>query len=596
MTKRYMKPALLATGLALVLTACGGGSGGGDSKPEEPSNPPTASGNISGVAAAGAPLAGTVTVKDANGVTRSVPVGADGQYTVDVTGLTPPFLFRADGMVGGKRYVIHSAALQADVGGNINITPLTDLIIANIAGDLAANFFDAPQFASLTPAAVTEQTAALKARLQSVLSALGIEDTIDLLRTSFQADHSGLDAALDILRVTVDPETQVATIRNVLTQEEIQDQLTSTTDNSALPAPGDLGGVVTDLQGIEAAFQRFNALFANGLPTADAVKAELSADFRHEDQNRDTFAADVSSDPTNIGISFSGMTLEGPVQTSAEGTFVRVGFVVKLKNGLLESMETGWRLQKVTTGDQTRWLLHGNRGRFSAEAYPLALRNEVNGAVSYHTGMEFWIEDPNTTNDRGVIAYALVKGPGLPAGGVRFVPQSVGGQFCLESAQQPCGTLVELPDSAIAQVKDNSVYAFEFYTTTGQQVAITDNSNAQYRTVIKRPYTGAELSQIAWPALDGATRSALASFAGGPFSVTASYPAGFAYGIDVSYGTASGFSERLDQWTYPSTATVTEGFDFDPAPAADPVTWRMVKLDYNDNQLRNVLSIYRFQQ
>ncbi|WP_375592055.1 hypothetical protein [Chitiniphilus eburneus] len=588
-----MKPALLAASMALLLTACG--SGGGDSTPDEPSGPPAASGNISGVAAAGAPLAGTVTVKDANGVTRSVPVGADGQYTVDVTGLTPPFVFRADGMVGGKRYVIHSAALQTDVGGTINITPLTDLIIANIAGDLAANFFDTPQFASLTPDALTEQTAALKARLQSVLTGLGIESTIDLLRSSFQADHTGLDAALDILRVTVDPETQVATIRNVLTQEEIQDQLTSTTDTDALPAPGDLSGVVSDLQGIEAAFRRFNALFANGLPTAEAVKGELSEDFRHEDQNRDTFAADVGSDPSNIGISFSGVTLEGPVQTSADGTFVRVGFIVKLKNGLLESVETGWRLQKVTVDGQAKWLLHGNRGRFSAEAYPLALRNEVNGTVSYHTGLEFWIEDPNTSNDHGTITYALVKGPGLPAGGVRFVPQSLGGQFCREGTLPNCGTLVELSDSAIAEVKDNSVYAFEFYTASNQAVLITDTTNAQYRTVVKRPYTNAELAQIAWPALSSASRTALGSFAGGPFSVSASFPIGFAYGIDVSYGTASGYAERLDQWTYPSSATVTEAFDFDPAPANDPVTWRMVKLDYNDAQLRNVLSIYQLQ-
>ncbi|RYZ35486.1 MAG: cytochrome c, partial [Sphingobacteriales bacterium] len=49
-------------------------------------------------------------------------------------GLTAPFVFRAEGRAGGSIYVLHSAATSADVGGTINITPLTDLVLANVAG------------------------------------------------------------------------------------------------------------------------------------------------------------------------------------------------------------------------------------------------------------------------------------------------------------------------------------------------------------------------------------------------------------------------------------------------------------------------------
>ncbi|HSC78804.1 MAG TPA: hypothetical protein VLC08_00495, partial [Chitinolyticbacter sp.] len=60
---KAVKTALLAIGTGLLLGACGGGSDGGDGDTAATPTPtPVPSAAISAVAAAGAPLAGTVTV------------------------------------------------------------------------------------------------------------------------------------------------------------------------------------------------------------------------------------------------------------------------------------------------------------------------------------------------------------------------------------------------------------------------------------------------------------------------------------------------------------------------------------------------------
>ena len=121
---------------ALFLTACGGGGGGGSA-----ASPSSVSSVISGTAAAGSPIIGKVTVKDSLGAQKTVDIALDGSYRIDVAGMTGPFLFRAAGTVGGRDIALVSAATSADVGNTINITPFTDLIVANIAGVAAEQYF-----------------------------------------------------------------------------------------------------------------------------------------------------------------------------------------------------------------------------------------------------------------------------------------------------------------------------------------------------------------------------------------------------------------------------------------------------------------------
>ncbi|MBC7992691.1 MAG: hypothetical protein H7Z15_05545 [Rhizobacter sp.] len=74
---------LAACALSIWLAGCGGGG-------DDPAPPPAAAITLSGVAATGLPMTGTVTLKDALGATRTTAIGANGSYTVDTRGLTAP--------------------------------------------------------------------------------------------------------------------------------------------------------------------------------------------------------------------------------------------------------------------------------------------------------------------------------------------------------------------------------------------------------------------------------------------------------------------------------------------------------------------------
>ena len=169
----------IAVSSALLLSACGGGGGGGTTA--------APSSVITGTAAAGAPIIGKVTVKDSLGAQKTVDIEADGTYRVDVADMTGPFLFRAAGTVGGRDVVYVSAATSADVGNTINITPFTDLIVANIAGMAAEQYFtnNNPSATTLTASELSTATTTLTTRLKPVLEAMGVAASIDLLRTTF---------------------------------------------------------------------------------------------------------------------------------------------------------------------------------------------------------------------------------------------------------------------------------------------------------------------------------------------------------------------------------------------------------------------------
>jgi hypothetical protein len=303
-----IRTALCSSAIALVLSACGGG----DSAPPNQIVPNNESSVLSGTAAAGAPLIGQVTVKGALGNTKSALIEADGTYEVDVSGLTAPYRLRAEGTVGGRTYKLHSYAESADLNGAVNITPFTDLIIANAAQQLAAEFFDSSTNTELDSADVEAQEAALQAKLQNVFNALGLGTAINLLNDAFSADHSGLDAALDIINVSVDEETHVATITNLVEKSIITDSVLDKEDNSEIldvTNTGALTTAVSDNQAIANIFVNLTAAYTNGLPSADAIKNYFSDDFYEEDMNKGLFLTDITTDPNLVGLTFGNVVI-----------------------------------------------------------------------------------------------------------------------------------------------------------------------------------------------------------------------------------------------------------------------------------------------
>lgn len=163
--------------LLLLLGACGGGGSVTHS-------------SLRGVAATGSGIDGTVSVVDRDGVVVDQATG-DGSFTIDVTGLQPPYLVRAT-WTGGT---IYSFAL---LPGRVNVTPLTHAIVLAAAGGSSLDaLYAAPgatAFAGIA-AALAAATQSLQNGLAPLLLQYGVSD--DPITGAFAADHTGYDLLLD---------------------------------------------------------------------------------------------------------------------------------------------------------------------------------------------------------------------------------------------------------------------------------------------------------------------------------------------------------------------------------------------------------------
>ena len=539
----------------LLLVGCGNGGGGGEAVAPAAAVAPT----LSGTASAGAPIIGTVTIKDSATPfnTKTVTIAADGKYTVPVTGLTAPFMLRADGTAGGTTYSLYSAAASADVNGTINVTPLTDLIVANIAGQIASNFFTAGNFSTLTTAALTAQEIALRARLQPILTAAGVAGSIDLLRASFAADHTGLDKALDALRVTINPATATATITSIIDNQQITDNLASQADATILTPTNatNISTGLSELQQIVARFDAFSALFATALPASNnaTLLALFDSTFLIDGQDTAAFLSEITSDPTVIGVKLTNVSLvPGSLTPANAPTTAKVAFSVITKGANPDSEE--FTLNKVGT----TWKFAGNRRIAQARAHSFARLQDVfiNNVLQTNyidTGLKFSIKAPtaaglasiNSTVPTGASYYAVVTGSGLPAAGALYVSdlsQTGSGFYAAAGAPSTYAgnttpqlsnfgqNQFPLSDTAIAALLDNEIYTIKIYHNNATATANATSDDVLLATYTsnagKRPYLKTELAVASFAVITAPTKAALTAFAnaGGTITVTWTLP------------------------------------------------------------------------
>ncbi|MDH4216363.1 MAG: hypothetical protein OEV23_05640, partial [Gallionella sp.] len=283
--------------LVALLSGCGGGGSSGETAPPAKL--------ISGTAAAGAPIVGYVSVSDSSAnlqpVRKGIPIEANGHYSVDVAGLTPPYAFLADGTVGGKRVTLYSAATADDEGKTINITPFTDLIVRNIAAGAVDTYLaNSANMATLTTAELNNQRVALTAKLAPALLAMGVSDSIDLLRATFNADSTGLDRFMDVVKVTPDPLSTNVTITNILDAANTLVINTSTgTSNVSTLSTTNLAPAGTPFDGMLATVKAFSDLFASSLPSPSnpALLALIGSTFLDNGQDSSAFLTDITTQP-----------------------------------------------------------------------------------------------------------------------------------------------------------------------------------------------------------------------------------------------------------------------------------------------------------
>jgi len=563
--KKYLRNRkLLVVAFSLVLASCGGsGSGGGDS---------ASTTSLKGTAAAGAPIIGTVTVKGSLGNTRSALIEADGNYNVDVSGLTAPYRLRAQGTVGGRTYKLHSYAEAADVGGNVNITPFTDLIVANAAGQIAAAYFESSAPTDLDPAELQAQEDALQAKLQTVLTALGVDSAINLLNSTFSADHSGLDAALDVVRIEVDEGLQVATITNLLESSSITDSVTDTEDNTEV-LPADAGTItagVSDIQLIANKFDALTAAFAGGLPTQASIENIFSADFLDEDESRGEFLTDITTDPRLIGLTFGSVVVSN--LDSIAGTAAVTGNVSL--NGFVDPELITWLMGKDAT---LGWQIRGDQR--IVDAYFSFHCNDYDGDGGYAgdcgVNTQVWDEDftNNGTAGDAPIASARVSiidgsdgttvrdviylgTPGTAAPGDVQVYNESNAQY--EGDYRGFGTGAGQIDDSIFAAGD--IVQYELYT---QNLDLTNAASPQVSGTAVETYTDtlvfAPSTVALYPTATAATLTAIGNFALGDSLTIAWTLADGTRNSEVLVQISDSDGNRLEIWedTFGTTGTST---------------------------------------
>ena len=609
-TLKRLGLAVAGAGL-LTIYGCGGGGGGGGDVATTTTVTPTLT--ISGTAAAGLPLVGTVTVKDSRGVSRSTPIVANGAFSVDVTGLTAPFLFRAEGNVGGRSYIIHSAASAADANGTINITPLTDLIVANIAGQLAETYFNGGNFSGMTKTELDAETASLKAKLLPVLTAMGVDSSIDLLRTAFSPLSSALDKALDVISVSVDPVTNVATITNLVTQQQITDNLATKAAAETAATPLDGAGMATaadDLTLIRKALSDFSAKFATGLPAPGSLLPLLTStdpvtgtyNFRHGDMAAAAFTNQIAANGNLVGGSFTNVTIRKidyvitPSNTSPRAF---VEFDVINKDGIGLDHQKNMQLVKGTDGV---WRLRGDGRVLDTYGNAHIVKDGLANCVM--TGLEFGFQDLNSGNSANV-AYVMVTGPGLPSGGLKYERSLSGDNWTIQNAGNQnggryyrmasnCGGAgaVGMSDAQIASIPGDAVYTLTGYTS-GDVVAQFGGFDIQYRERIqRRPMTLTEAAAATFPAIT--TSTPLSTYGGGAMTISATGTdpgryVWFYLGLtDSLFATTSAEADAIP------TAGGAASASLSLTPVTGPYTHREIRVESHDAYWRNLMTVQNY--
>ncbi|WP_319380233.1 hypothetical protein [Thiomicrorhabdus sp.] len=208
--------------LSAVLTACNSSN--------ETSNNATAA--LNGTAAVGAPIQmAEVTAKCADGTEFSDTVTTDnnGKWSATVNKNTLPCALQVTG--GTPVVTLHS---YANASGTVNITPLTDLILAQKTGQTPSDWFSG--FANASPLDIDDT-----GLIQALTNAGYQVPAGSPFTTAFNANGEGWDALLDDLRQAISDDANLATYNDLMAQirdgNSFENSLPQAPENNNPPDP-----------------------------------------------------------------------------------------------------------------------------------------------------------------------------------------------------------------------------------------------------------------------------------------------------------------------------------------------------------------------
>jgi hypothetical protein len=394
----------------MVLAACGGGGGGGGGKTKT---------SVAGTAAQGAAIAGaTLTLVDTAGVTSTATTAADGTFTIDTTGLTPPFMIKL--VSGGAELFSVSAEAGADTV--MNVTPLTDLILRSWYGvqDVSVGAAFAAPTANPAPSPTTVAVIAsvVQRIVQLWLDQAGVSGDFSLISTPFDADGTGVDHVLDLTSVDTstggivitDGDTTQTTAFlasegsiEVNTVTDGADGSSSSTTTTAVPvAPTQL----TALDAIAALVDQFaTTVNTKGSSLAGSdLSAYMDAALRADGFDRTGYAAFLAGRLAGTTVAFTLLNIRSLEEIA--GT-AELSYQLSMTQGGqtgIQPLDLSFR--KVGSS----WLLSGN-GRIAAVELRTGMVTNQ-GAITGGGGstVEVDVAAPRDSNNHPTVTGATVKG------------------------------------------------------------------------------------------------------------------------------------------------------------------------------------------
>lgn len=557
---------LLAAAIVISfnLSGCGGST--------TAANAPTTT--LSGVAATGVALAGsTVTVTDSTGANKSATTDANGHYTLDITGMTAPFVIVASGMAGdGAETLVSLIATQPTTGQSVvaNITPLTNTLAAAIdsTGDpLHLTAHVATEATNITANKLATATTNLQTALAPLLTQVSASATTDFISGILMANGTGIDKLLDILQITVAPGGTVNGGTTIAVKDGNGTITTQALNLATTPAPLPALNTIADYTVINAAQAALTACFAvtpaANRPTASQCTGLVTGDYLN---NGKTAAQEF------VFVALAGFdnAIAEPPQVIRffDSTHALVKLVLDLTNGIHYPLTT----VAVDIGGGI-WRLRGNQHHFFTFTNSVAeKRDELNTNASlpsaYTSGLNLYFDA--TAGDAATVfsnpdSYAKVAGPGLPVAGI-ILQQSAGtcayltiqsetgtpaATGSLTGHKNTCGSYFRLTgiaqdptkvatyatvfsnvsanhnqnfrDGAVSDATLLTIHPFDAYTFTVHDAnTSTDTAITEY--LRSRPLTTAELPYVHWNVLSNATKASIDPASVAAFTGGASFP------------------------------------------------------------------------
>lgn len=455
------------------------GCGGGSDDPQIEMNP-----ELKGIAAAGSPIFGNATVKDADGSVVSVPIDEGGNFNFGASNLTSPYILFAEGVANGRTVKYFSAT--EDIG-NINISPITDLILRNTIGIDPQTAYDNWTTTSITQSQLDAAEAVVQTQLSPLLDAMNVLANVNLLTTPFTTNHTGIDAVLDSLNISYNGN--IATITNLLTNSSFTDDTSIQGDGAGLPNTDTAAveSVLTDQIEIDMFWQSATVLYSTQPSTSainDWFNSHVAPDFLTSGLDRSTMNNDwVNQDGPDVGTTFKGIIVS-PLAGEELGGYSK-GYTIRLS----DYIGRGESIDRIVY-DGSNWLWFGNREWLDIFIQSIAYKTySATGVISSRTTLEIDIEDDSNYALIQGVRSILVNGPGLPAN-LLFSRNVVGaGHSMYQGPWQGTNDYVYTDDADIVNIPDNAEYELSLCSETPQQIAsgIACTVVTTFTRVVKRP-------------------------------------------------------------------------------------------------------------